>query len=104
MQRKGYDPVEELVDIAQSNISLDLRCEIAKTLAPYMYPKLNAVTITREDDSAFVESNVNMLNLVMQSPDLTAAAQTIGVAQANEHVKQLTAAKMKGLEQDNDSE
>lgn len=98
MQRSGYDPIEELVTIAQSGVSVDLRCEIAKVLAPYMYPKLNAVTISHEDQSPLVEQEVNVLNLVLQSPELREAAQVLGVAQANEHVRLLTESKKKGLE------
>jgi len=102
MQRKGYDPIEELVDIAQSAVSVETRCEIAKILAPYMYPKLNAVTISHEEQSPLIEQEVNVLNLVMSTPELREAAQAIGVAQANEHVRLLTQSKMKGVEDRND--
>ena len=100
MQRRGYDPIEELVDIAQNSTSSEIKFEVAKTLAPYMYPKLNAMTVTQDTASPVEEKEVNMLNLVFASPELRDAAHTIGIAHANQKVKQLIESKTKGIEDD----
>lgn len=48
MKEKGYDALDELIDMAKDarrNDDLETRLEIAKTLMPYVYPKLKHVEV-----------------------------------------------------------
>lgn len=48
MKEKGYDALDELIDMAKDakrNDDLETRLDIAKTLMPYVYPKLKHVEV-----------------------------------------------------------
>jgi hypothetical protein len=84
MMRHGYDPMEVLVQHAQSETaSADVKLDLAKVLLPYMYPKLSNVTmeaeVTNKDNS---ESRVMLLQKILGNPELADAAQRLSIAAA----------------------
>ncbi len=85
MQRVGYDPIDELVKIAQSDgLSLTGKKEVAEILLPYMYPKLSAVVmdadVTINDDREMQEA---MMMKMLSDPTLADAAAKLSLAAAD---------------------
>lgn len=85
MQKWGYDPIDELVKIAQSpELSLTGKKEIAEVLIPYMYPKLSAITldadVTLNEDRELQDA---MMMKLLNDPTLADAAAKISLAAAD---------------------
>jgi len=81
MQKFGFDPVENLIQAAQNpSTPLDMRIDISKTLAPFLYPKLNAVTIQGDEDGGPVRfRDERLLQRILSDPEAVAAAQKLGI-------------------------
>lgn len=84
MQKFNYDPLESLVLFAQDPATNnDTKIEIAKTLIPYIYPKLSNVTVEGEVVSnTTVEMQTALLRRVLENPELADAAQRLSIAAA----------------------
>ena len=85
MQAKNYDPLEELVTLAQDpNTPKQSKQAIAETLLPYMYPKLTNVTVEGEVNvNHTAEMQVSLLRRVLEDPQLADAAQQLSIAASN---------------------
>lgn len=81
MMKRGYDPVEELVTMAQDpNTPFLERKDIASFLAPFMYPKLSAIEMAVETGSTSVkDAQSEIMRRIMENPELADAAQRISL-------------------------
>jgi hypothetical protein len=83
MMRLAYDPMDELVNIAQTAASPIVKQQIAEILLPYMYPKLSAVTVEAEVESKAVGvDQTELMQHILEHPELADAAQKIALAAA----------------------
>jgi len=84
MQKLGYDPIEEMVAIAQDpGVALDVKTDLHKALAPYMYPRLNNLTLSGDEDGGPVRMEVDFVRRILDDPALVEAAQILGLAAAD---------------------
>jgi len=82
-QRFDYDPLQALVLYAQDNaVSADVKVDIAKTLLPYMYPKLSNVTVEGEVRDSSQSNQVMLMQRILANPQLADAAQRLSLAAA----------------------
>lgn len=83
MQSMGYDPIEELVKIAQTpGTSNDTKIDIAQGMLPYMYPKLGAVEIETVGADDVVDVRRELAVRIMSDPVLSDAAHQLSIAAA----------------------
>lgn len=85
MQRHGYDPIDVMVQCSQDpNTSQDTKLDIARTLMPYMYPKLSNVTVESEvSTNERSETQASLMMRVLSNPELADAAQRLSIAAAD---------------------
>lgn len=85
MQRHGYDPIDVMVQCSQDpNTSQDTKLDIARTLMPYMYPKLSNVTVESEVTSnERQETQSSLMMRILGNPELADAAQRLSIAAAD---------------------
>jgi hypothetical protein len=85
MQKFGYDPIEELVKLAQDpNASGETKYGVAGVLLPYMYPKLSSVMMEAEvTTNDTVETQNYFMRRILENPELADAAQRISLAAAD---------------------
>lgn len=85
MQRHGYDPIDVMVQCSQDpNSSQETKLEIAKTLMPYMYPKLSNVTVESEvTTNERTETQASLMMRILGNPELADAAQRLSIAAAD---------------------
>ena len=84
MQRYAYDPLEVLVLFAQDQATNnDTKMEIARTLLPYVYPKLSNLVVDGEFTQVdATSSQAALLRRVLENPELADAAQRLSLAAA----------------------
>jgi hypothetical protein len=84
MQKHAYDPLEELVLMAQSpGMGFDQKKEIAEVLLPYAWPKLASVALEGKlDVGRGDEAQSALLQKILSDPLLADAAQRLSVAAA----------------------
>ncbi len=89
MQSLGYDPLEELVKIAQNeDVHKDVKREIHLSLLPYLYPKLQNIELKGEiDQTNHVPDSQELLRRVLANPELADAAQMLSLEAADVLVK-----------------
>lgn len=85
MQRHGYDPIDVMVQCSQDpNTSQDTKLDIAKTLMPYMYPKLSNVTVEADlTSNERSETQASLMQRILSNPELADAAQRLSIAAAD---------------------
>lgn len=85
MQRHGYDPIDVMVQCSQDpNTSQDTKLDIARTLMPYMYPKLSNVTVEAEvTGNERTETQASLMMRILGNPELADAAQRLSIAAAD---------------------
>jgi hypothetical protein len=84
MQKWNYDPLDVLVLHAQdAATSQATKLEIAQVLLPYLYPKLQNVTVDGQIEATVsAESQSALLRRVLENPELADAAQRLSLAAA----------------------
>jgi hypothetical protein len=81
MQAFNYDPLTELVQLAQATDNNGIKQEIAVVLLPYLYPRLSNMALEGEVVvGKSQESQAALLRRVLEDPELADAAQRLSVA------------------------
>jgi hypothetical protein len=71
------DGKKKKVEVA---VTMDLRLDAAKTVVNYLYPRLNAQSISGPSDGPIeLEAVTVSLEAIMQDPEAVAAAQTLSL-------------------------
>jgi hypothetical protein len=85
MQRHGYDPIDVMVQCSQDpNTAQETKLDIARTLMPYMYPKLSNVTVESEvSNNERQETQSSLMMRILANPELADAAQRLSIAAAD---------------------
>lgn len=99
MQAFGYDPIEELIRIAQATgTNNDTKIAIAQGLTPYMYPKLGAIEVQNVgDESVGVDARRELATRILSDPKLADAAHSISLAAADVLLERETAEEREAL-------
>ncbi len=80
MQKLAYDPLEEMIRLAQESTNPAVRMEVAQALMPYLHPKLSNVEVQGEMDTTVHQPNSrDMLEKIMANPELADAAQKLSL-------------------------
>jgi hypothetical protein len=87
LAKHGCDPIEMLARTMadEKNVPLDLRMDCAKSLLPYVYPKLSAVEVSGPDgDSVRVEHEHTLMMRMMGDPLLVRRMEDLVIQQAEQ--------------------
>lgn len=80
MQRLAYDPLEEMIRMAQATDNPAVKMEVAQSLMPYMHPKLSNVEVQGEMDTTVHQPNArDMMERILANPELADAAQKLSL-------------------------
>ncbi len=78
------DPIRVLLTVMMSSDKTwELRCECAKAVLPYLYPKLTTMQITGKDEGPIELASITA---IMMNPALADAAETLALALASKRL------------------